>query len=326
VTGDSATTPLALGLGLALSASVAQSAGFLLQHIGARERPRVTPRHPLVTLRASFTSRLWLLGLAAGSAGFLLHLTALALAPLSLVQAFVAGGLALTAPLAAFGFGHRLTRTEWRSVALMAAALTVLPIGAAQQGHHPGFDAGTLGLYLGGISLITLIVAVLSERGFPAILGLAAGSFYGVLDTSLKALTDLGHRDGLEAALGSPWLLVAIAAAVAAFFSFQRALQTGRALPAIALMEAGAESISITAGFVAFGDAIGASAGLAALHAAAFLAVVVAAWSLAPVQERVSESAGRNPNDRLDLPEGRGGSGRFGPAGSEEPAARVAQR
>jgi drug/metabolite transporter (DMT)-like permease len=288
-------TTLALGLALAVSASVAQCSGFLLQHLGASERPRVTPRHPLFTLRALYSSRTWVVGLAAGVAGFMLHLAALSLAPLSLVQAFVAGGLALSAPLAAFVFHHPLTRKEWHAVALMAAALAVLPIGSPSAGDQFGFNPLALSLYIGGISLLGLIVAVVSERRSPAALGLGAGVFYGVLDTSLKALTDLAHRGGLAAALRSPWLAVAIVAIAAAFFCFQRALQTSRALNAIALMEAGADSTSILAGFVAFGDVLGASPGWAALHLAAFLAVGVAAWSLAPVQERVGEGVPARP-------------------------------
>src|ERR1700686_4384315 len=91
------------GLALALIASVAQSAGFLFQHIRAAERPPISPLRPLLSVGALLRSPLWLVGLGLGPAGFVLHLAALALAPLSLVQAFVAGGLALAAPMSAFG-------------------------------------------------------------------------------------------------------------------------------------------------------------------------------------------------------------------------------
>ncbi|HWW66444.1 MAG TPA: hypothetical protein VNY83_00540, partial [Solirubrobacterales bacterium] len=80
------------GLVLALIASVAQSAGFLFQHIRAAERPPVSLLHPLLSVGALLRSHLWLVGLGVGAMGFVLHLAALALAPLSLVQAFVAGG------------------------------------------------------------------------------------------------------------------------------------------------------------------------------------------------------------------------------------------
>jgi hypothetical protein len=282
------TASLPPGLALALIASVAQSAGFLFQHIRAAERPPVTPLRPLSSVAALFRSRWWLVGLGLGLAGFVLHLAAIALAPLSLVQAFVAGGLALAVPMAAYGFGHRLTRTERRSVLVMAASLAVLPVGVAQPSRHLGFDAVTLAAYLGVIALAALLMLLASgERRFAA-LGLVAGALYGVLDTVLKALTEIAHRQGIEAALRSPWLLVAVASILAAFFCFQRVLQTNRALTAIGLMEAGANSTSILAGFFVFGDSLGASLPLAVLHALAFCAVGYAAWSLAPAQERLA--------------------------------------
>lgn len=276
------------GLALALIASVAQSTGFLFQHIRAAERPPVSPLRPLVSVAALFRSRWWLLGLGLGIAGFVLHLAAIALAPLSLVQAFVAGGLALAVPMAAYGFHHRLTRTERRSVLIMAAALAVLPIGVAHPTRHLGFDAATLAVYLGLVALAALLMLLASGQRRFAVLGLVAGALYGVLDTVLKALTEIAHRQGIGAALHSPWLLVAAASILAAFFCFQRALQTNRALTAIGLMEAGADSTSILAGFLVFGDSLGTSAPLAALHVLAFCAVGYAAWSLAPAQERLA--------------------------------------
>jgi multidrug transporter EmrE-like cation transporter len=116
---------------------------------------------------------------------------------------------------------------------------------------------------------------------------------YGVLDSALKALTDLFRQGGLGAALASPWSPVSVLAMAAAFFSFQRALQENRALTAIGLMEAGAATISIVAGFVAFGDRIGATEPLAIVHVIAFASVVVAVWLLAPVQEGLDQRSAR---------------------------------
>ena len=202
--------PVIVGLALALCASVAQSTGFLFQHIRAAERPAVSALRPVASLAAMLGSKWWLVGLALGLVGFALHLLAIALAPLSLVQAFVAGGLALAVPMAAIGFRHRLTKVERRAVIVMAVALALLPIGVSHSGHHFGFNPGTLAIYLGGVAIAALVpVAFLGRRRYLA-LGLAAGAFYGILDASLKALTDLLHRDGLGAALGSPWTLVAL--------------------------------------------------------------------------------------------------------------------
>ena len=120
---------IAIGLGLALAASLSQSGGYLFQHLSAAVRPPVSIRRPIRTLEAMLTAPWWRVGLMLAIAGFLLHLAALALAPISLVQAFVAGGLAMAVPLAARVFGHHLTRSETRAVFLMAASLAALSFG-----------------------------------------------------------------------------------------------------------------------------------------------------------------------------------------------------
>jgi hypothetical protein len=307
---------LALGLFLALAASVTQSSGFLAQHVRAGDRPPVTPRHPLKVLRSMFASRWWLFGLGLGGVGFAVHVAALALAPLSLVQAFLAGGLALAAPLAAIVFRQRLTTVERRSVVLMAAALFLLALGGSSRGGH-SFDGLRLAVYLTVIlGVAALAVALFKGARRYAFLAIAAGAFYGVLDSSLKAMTELARRGGAGAVIHSPWWALAAVAIFAAFFCFQRALQTNRGLTAIALMEAGADSTAIVAGFIAFGDSIGPGAPLTALHAAAFVAVGIAAWSLAPVQQRVSQASA------TVTPAGEGGRG----AGMSQPAAGEPQR
>jgi hypothetical protein len=309
-------TAVLIGLGLALAAAVSQSGGYLCQHISADARPPVSMRRPIRTLGAMLSSRWWRIGLVLAGLGFVLHLTALALAPISLVQAFVAGGLALAVPLAARVFRHDLTTGERRGVLLMAAGLAALAIGIPDPTRHLRFDATALWLYLGGLTLVAGLLAT-TVRGHlrhPA-LGLAAGLFYGVLDSSTKALTDVGRADGITAVLSSPFLIAAAVGGVTAFFCFQRALQTNRPLTAIAVMEAGATTGGVLAGFVAFGDSLGASPAIAVLHLAAFIGVGIAAWSLAPAQARLAASGpldGVDPGVARELP--------------VEPASRVAQR
>ena len=55
-----------------------------------------------------------------------LHVAALALAPISLVQSIIAGGLVLVTILADRLFGLHVSRREWIGVALMAAGLAFL--------------------------------------------------------------------------------------------------------------------------------------------------------------------------------------------------------
>jgi hypothetical protein len=276
------------GLALAVTASMAQGVGYLCQQVKASQRPPVSLRRPLVTVASMLRSRWWRLGLLFAVTGFLLHLGALALAPISLVQAFVAGGLALVAPIAARVFHHRLTPAERRAVPLMALSLAALALGIASPARPLAFEQGILAGYLGFLVLAALLFSV----GFKPPLrqpAIAAGLFYAALDSSTKGLADLGRQYGVAAAAASPFLIVAVAAAIAAFFCFQRALQVNRPLTAIAVMEAGATGGGVLAGFVAFGDPLGATPAIDALHLAAFIGVGIAVWILAPTQARLAE-------------------------------------
>lgn len=278
------------GLALAVSASVAQGAGYLCQQVSAGDRPPVSLRRPLRTIASMVGSGWWRVGLLFAATGFLLHLGALALAPISLVQAFVAGGLALVAPMAARVFHHRLTRAERRAVPLMAISLAALALGIGRSPRPLAFDPTDLWIFL------TFLLAVATLLS-PAIRGplhqpaLASGLFYAALDSCSKGLADRARVAGAGAVLGSPLLIVAICAAIAAFFCFQRALQLNRPLAAIAVMEAGAGGGGVLAGFVAFGDPLGGTPATDLLHLAGFVGVGVAAWVLAPTQVRIAESA-----------------------------------
>ena len=63
------TPPLLVGIALALLASVALNAGYLVQHLGSQHTPDISIGRPIATLRGLLASRLWLLGSIAGVLG-----------------------------------------------------------------------------------------------------------------------------------------------------------------------------------------------------------------------------------------------------------------
>jgi hypothetical protein len=285
-------TSVVLGLVLAFAASVALNASYLLQHAGSATADDITPRRPLASLGSLLRSPLWALGAALGMTGWALHVGALSHAPLSLVQAFVAGGLALTVPMAAVGLRQRVRRDEARAAALMVAALVLLTLGLHGAHRDAAFDPAALGGYLAALVVpAAALVALVRGPARPAALGLAGGLLYGAADLAIKALTGIfGHR-GTTAVLASPWLLVALVLTAFAFFAFQRGLQTGRPVTIIALMTAATNTGSIAGGFVVFGDRLGATPALAVAHIVGFVLVAVAAWRLAPAQAALTTGA-----------------------------------
>jgi hypothetical protein len=277
------TVALAAGLALALLASAALNGSYLLQHAGSAEAPAISVREPLRTVRSLFRSRVWLVGLALGLTGWALHVGALSLAPLSLVQAFVAGGLAFAAPVAARVFGAHLSRGEQIGVGLMVLALVGLALGA----HAPHVATvpvrGTLEFLAASAIAAAALAALPASTRRAHALGLAGGILYGAADVAVKAATVASHAGVFTLAVGG-WLLLVAAFSAGAFFCFQRGLQIGPALPVIALMTAATNLASIFAGVAVFGDALGPGRGLVVLHVISFVVVGIAAWLLAPAQ------------------------------------------
>jgi enterochelin esterase-like enzyme len=267
------------GLALALAASVALNTSYVLQHRGSSGAVAITPRRPLATLRSLLGSRWWVVGGATGILGWGLHVGALAHAPLSLVQAFVAGGLALAVPLAAWIAGERIGREETGGVAMLVGALALLSVGLRPGGAGEAVPAGPLALWLAGLGLAAGGLA-LAARGprRPVALGLAGGLLYGAADMAIKAVVTAGPV--------SVWLPAAALLTLGAFFAFQRGLQTGEAVPVIALMTAGTNAGSILGGFLVFGDPLGTTPAAVAAHALGLALVGLGAWRIAPAQAR----------------------------------------
>ena len=98
---------LAVGLGLvcALLSALATNLAFLFKHRGAVAAPAVEMRHPLRSARDLFRSKWWSVGWAVAAVAFALHVAALSLAPISIGQAVLAGGLVFLAVLAERFFG-----------------------------------------------------------------------------------------------------------------------------------------------------------------------------------------------------------------------------
>ena len=144
----------ALGIALAIAAAIALNASYLMQHAGSSGGVAVDVRRPLATLAGLLRSPAWSAGAVVGVTGWGLHIGAMREAPLSLVQAFVAGGLALAAPMAAVGLRRRPAPGELHAVGLMVLALVLLSLGLRPGDRHAAFSAGALGAALGVLALV----------------------------------------------------------------------------------------------------------------------------------------------------------------------------
>lgn len=267
---------LLVGLLLALVSAALINLGFLLQHRGLGQG--VQRRGLAGTLGQAFRNPTWLSGQLLGWIGFVAQIVAVAVAPLSLVQAFAAGGLALSVPLAARLCSQRITRSQLLAVLLIAASLAILPIGfstARDQLH-----TGPLAVCLVAATLAGLAISAVRTAGARAI---AAGIFYGVADAAIKAVAVGWHAHGASAGV-SIWTVVAALATFAGFLAFQSALRDGSAISAISLMTAFAALVALCCGQLAFSESLGTNAVAVVAHLAAIAVVLGCVPTLAAAQ------------------------------------------
>ena len=97
---------LQLGILLACLCALATNVAFLLKHRGACAAPDVSLKHPVRSAVGLFRSKWFAVGMGVALGAWLLHVGALALAPLSVVQAVIAGGLVFLTVLAERWFGY----------------------------------------------------------------------------------------------------------------------------------------------------------------------------------------------------------------------------
>src|SRR5207245_2271356 len=212
------------GILLALACAMATNIGFLYKHRGACAAPPVSMRHPLRSAGRLFASKWFAIGMAIATGAWLFHVAAMWLAPLSLVQAVLAGGVVLLAVMAERLFGLRIGRRQWIGLGLTAVGLILLGVtlpvahGAHSRFSVPGMIPFEAGLLPAGTLLIMgpRIGAPREHHGF--MLGAASGILFGVSDVAIKAISGIVGAHGL-AGLISPWLLVCVIASVAAFYA-----------------------------------------------------------------------------------------------------------
>lgn len=266
-----------IGLTLAFVSALVTNIAYALEHDAAAELPPLPPGRPLRSATLLLRDRRWVRAFTAESAGWLLYVGALRLAPLALVQAVVASGVAVLAFAAAGGHPSRLARQERYAVVLALAGLLMLAfslLGTEPSDHRPA--ALAIAVWLAACAFGAALLIVIPGRiARAASLGLATGLLFADGDISAKLVGYGG------------WWLVAIVPLIAAYAVgtsvLQSAYQKGDALTAAGTATMITNVVPILAGFVVFYETL-PSGSRAGLQIAAFAALVLSAVLLARKQ------------------------------------------
>ncbi|MGO9959609.1 MAG: hypothetical protein ACLP50_27135 [Solirubrobacteraceae bacterium] len=282
-------TPL-LGILLAVCCALTTNVGFLYKHRGACAAPAVDMRHPVRCARSLFASKLFAIGMLIAVVAWIFHVAAMATAPLSLVQCVLAGGIVLLAVMADRSFGLRISHRQWAGIFLTAGGLILLGISLpAVHGAHSRFSVPAM-IAFQGVLIVAGTLLIMGPRiGAPKqhqgfMLGAASGILFGVSDVAIKAISGMVSAHGVIALL-SPWLVITVAASIAAFYSSAKGLQDGQAVPVIAVTGTAANVSGIIGGILVFGDPLSGHPLMLFAELFAFALVLFAAWlTPAPVR------------------------------------------
>ena len=265
-----------VGIALALLAALMTNLASLLKHRGCHRTEPIRIRQPLRSARALAASRWFAAGWTLAAFAWLIHVAALSMAPISLVQAVLAGGAVTLAVLSQRLFGDPVERQQWLALLLGGLGLALLALTVPQlHGSHSEFSAGAILGFEGGLALLASGLALghrsqrlAARRG--VLLAALAGTLIAFAGIAIKGLFG---AEGVTIAVLAPWIGLTVLCGALAQYAVVAALQGGQAIETIGLIGLVANATQIAGGVLVFGDPLSADPLGVALQGSAFAMV-----------------------------------------------------
>jgi drug/metabolite transporter (DMT)-like permease len=271
------------GIALALVAALMTNLASLLKHRGCHRTEPVSIRQPLRSARTLAASRWFAAGWGLAAIAWLIHVAALSMAPISLVQAVLAGGAVTLAVISQRIFGDPVERQQWLALLLGGAGLALLALTVPQlHGSHSEFSVGAILGFEGGLALLACGLALghrsqrLAAR-HGVLLAVLAGTLIAFAGIAIKGLLGAG---GVSIAVIAPWIALTVICGALAQYTVVAALQGGQAIETIGLIGLVANATQIAGGVLVFGDPLSADPLGIALQTTAFAMVCASALLL----------------------------------------------
>jgi drug/metabolite transporter (DMT)-like permease len=272
----------ALALVLALAAALCYAlAAALQQHAAGQSETAGGMR-----LVAHLAGRpRWLAGVAAMVAGGCLHVMALRLGPLAVVQPLGATALVFALPLGAALHGSRVGRSQLLAAVAVCAGLVGLLASLRIPVQTPTASFAHLAALAGATGAVVLLCALLgrlmNERARAVVFAVGAGVAFGVTSALARLVAVRAGEVGLLPALLDWPTVLLIAAAGAGMALSQSAYQVGSlssVLPTVTVVDPLA---AVLAGQLALHEPLALSTGGSVVAGAGVAAVVAGTFALA---------------------------------------------
>lgn len=260
---------------LALLAAASNALASVLQRRAARSAPDESAFR-LRLLLGLIRRPVWLGGIGALIAGFLLQAAALSSGGLALVQPLLIAELPLTMIFLSWSSRVGIQRRTWVAVALTTAGLAAFLSAAAPTAGRqlPGAAQWIMAAVVTAGAVAGLIVAARVLRGplRAAVLGVCAGVGFAFTATFMTAVTRIAQH-GLVSVFASWQLYAMIAAGFGSLFLLQNALQSGTLVAAQPALTISDPVASILYGTTMFGESV--RSGMWVILEAAGVALIV---------------------------------------------------
>jgi drug/metabolite transporter (DMT)-like permease len=223
--------------------------------------------------------------------GFLAQLVALHRLPLFAVQAIIAANLAVTAVCASWLIGAVLSWREWLAVGGVVTGVGLLGSSAGPEGATQAGVVFKLALIvaIAGLGLVGMAAGKLPDPFRTPVLGLIAGTGYGVLGVAARVLNGFAPLTLIR----DPATYALIAAGIVSFLFYASALEGGSVTVATAAVVLAETLPPAAVGVVFLGDRT--RPGLGGLAIAGFALAVCCAVALARFGEAHHDDSGSGP-------------------------------
>ena len=234
----------------------------------------------------------FVVSLGLDTVGFVAQLVALHRLPLFAVQAIVAANLAVTAVCATWLIGAVLHWREWIAVGGVVTGVGLLGSSAGAQGATEAGVVFKLALVVAvaGVALIGVAAGRLPDRLRTPVLGVVAGTGYGVLGVAARVLDGFAPLTLIR----DPATYALIAAGIVSFLFYASALEGGSVTVATAGVVLAETLPPAAVGVIFLGDRT--RPGMGAVAIAGFALAVCCAVALARFGEAHENDRPRGPD------------------------------
>ncbi len=212
-----------LGSLSAVCAAVLVGAGIVLQAVAARRVASSHAYRPSMLLQL-VRSPTWLTAVVCGLGGWALHVLALRLAPLTIVQPALASTLVVVLALSARVLHDRVSGRDVAGVAMLSLGIAALLASAPPAGHHRA-AAAPLALSLAVLAAVAMLPMLAARPvGARAAVALAPGAAFALCNIANKLFAD--RLAGSDHAATVGWLILVGGSAALGTVTQTSALQT----------------------------------------------------------------------------------------------------